>query len=166
MDTIPDQIGRFLEAVPAPTLLVDSAGKIVLANSAAAALFGCDPDELGGRAFELLLLESLRPRWTDLVHRCVAATERPSTGPERDYIGLRKDGSVIPIGISLKPWELFGELSILISIAPVARGNAAAEQVRLVVEAARMPFSWSIRAARSPSPTSRRRSCSDTCATS
>jgi PAS domain S-box-containing protein len=79
---------------------VDARGTIVTANHALEAMFGYAPGELIGQSIELLLPWSFsdvpaQPRIDDF------AAPYPHLVGNRDLVGERKDGSTIPIEVSL-----------------------------------------------------------------
>jgi len=92
-----------LEAIPDAMLVVDRAGEIVLANLQAEKLFGYDCDELIGRSVEALVPTRLRVG--HLQHRVNFFGDlrvRPM-GAGLELIALRRDGSEVPVEISLSP---------------------------------------------------------------
>jgi len=91
-----------IEAAPVALLMVDEAGTIVLLNARAEHLFGYACEELLGHSLEVIVPERLRAAHAG--HRAAFATapvRRMAAG--REVIGLRKDGSEIPIEVDLSP---------------------------------------------------------------
>ena len=94
---------QLIDALADGIVLVGEDGRIMLANRRAAAMFGYQPDELGGQ-----LVESLMPARLRDVHRLDRAAyalklaARPMADRAR-LVGLRKDGSTIPVTITLRP---------------------------------------------------------------
>jgi PAS domain S-box-containing protein len=94
---------QLLEAAPDALVVVDAAGKIVLVNRQTEILFGYFRGELIGEAVELLVPFAARTR--HVAHRTAyvdAAKLRPM-GVGLELFGRRKDGSEVPIEISLSP---------------------------------------------------------------
>jgi anti-anti-sigma factor len=94
---------QLIDALADGIVLVGEAGRIVLANRRAAAIFGYRPGELAGQ-----LVESLMPAGLRDAHRLDRAvyTLKPTARPMADrarLVGLRKDGSTIPVTITLRP---------------------------------------------------------------
>jgi len=94
---------QLLDALADGIVLADEDGRIMLANRQAAVMFGYQPGELAG-----LTVESLVPAGLRNAHRLARAAYalRPVTRPMADrarLAGLRKDGSTIPVTITLSP---------------------------------------------------------------
>ena len=94
-----------LELMPDAIVIVNPAGRIVLANSQAERLFGYQKQELGGKPIEMLLPESLRS--AHIAHRA-GFFSQPRTramGAGLELNGLRKNGTEFPVEISLSPMQ-------------------------------------------------------------
>jgi len=94
---------RLIDALADGIVLADEDGRIVLANRRAAAMFGYSHGELAGQLVESLMPTSLRD-----AHRLDRATYalKPVARPMADrarLVGLRQDGSTIPVTITLSP---------------------------------------------------------------
>jgi two-component system NtrC family sensor kinase len=94
-----------LESAPDSIVIVDRAGRIVLANGQTERMFQYDRAELVGQPIEILLPERLRDRHKR--HRAIYSAE-PHTRPMGtglDLVGRRHDGSEFPVEISLSPLQ-------------------------------------------------------------
>ena len=94
---------QLIDALADGIVLADGDGRIVLANRRAAAMFGYRPGELGGRRVESLMPAGLRD--VHLLNRAAYAL-KPTARPMADrarLVGLCKDGSTIPVTITLRP---------------------------------------------------------------
>jgi len=94
---------RLIDALADGIVLADEDGRIVLANRRAAAMFGYSHSELAGQRVESLIPASLRD-----VHRLdrAAYALKPVARPMADrarLVGLRKDGTTLPVTITLSP---------------------------------------------------------------
>jgi PAS domain S-box-containing protein len=93
------------ESFPDAMVAADADGRIAMVNSQAEKLFGYRREELLGQPIEMLVPERLRPRHVG--HRSTYAHD-PRTRPMGiglELAGVRKDGSEVPVEISLSPLE-------------------------------------------------------------
>jgi PAS domain S-box-containing protein len=96
-----------VECAPDAVVVVDTDGRIILANERAQALFGYASDELLGQRIELLVPEKLR--WGHVRDRVdYMAAERPLHRGFTDLISRRKDGTEFRADISLSAVETEG----------------------------------------------------------
>jgi anti-anti-sigma factor len=94
---------QLIDALADGILLADEDGRIVLANRRAATMFGYRPGELGGQQVESLMPAGLRDgHRLDRAAYALKPTARPMADRAR-LVGLRKDGSTIPVTITLRP---------------------------------------------------------------
>lgn len=98
-------IRRLLDAAIDPMLIVDHTGRIALANAPAATLFGYPLAEIAGVSVDDLIPERFRAM--HLAHRSAFQRETAtrSMNSARPLSGLRKDGSEVPLEISLSPLD-------------------------------------------------------------
>ena len=94
---------QLIDALADGIVLAGEDGRIVLANRRAAEMFGYRPGALAGQ-----LVESLMPAGLREAHRLDRAgyALKPVARPMADrarLVGLRKDGSTIPVTITLRP---------------------------------------------------------------
>ncbi len=101
----PELLRNVLESAPDAIVIVDPAGRIVFASRQVETLFGHAAEEIVGQRVEMLLPERLRE--IHLGHRRGYnrnARVRPM-GVGLDLNALRKDGTELPVEISLSPIE-------------------------------------------------------------
>lgn len=104
------------ESLPDPMVVVDAAGQIVAVNALAEALLGYERGELVGERVEVLVPDERRDghavhRGTYLTH----PTARPM-GRGLDLAARRRDGTTIPVDISLSPLHLDGDRVVLVAL--------------------------------------------------
>ena len=101
-----DSLSRFralLDLAPDSMVVADAAGVILLANSALHHLLGYEPREVVGQPLEMLLPERFRGRHVE--HRA-AYLDDPhprAMGASLTLFARRKDGTEVPVEISLSP---------------------------------------------------------------
>ncbi len=119
-----------LESAPDAIVIVDPAGRIVIANRQAERLFGYSRDELVGQPVELLVPQALREAHE--AHRR-SYMERPATRPMGIGLELsarRRDGSEVPVEISLSPLETADGLLVTSIIRDISERKALEEERR------------------------------------
>lgn len=90
-------------ASPDGILVVDEFGVIQDANPEVNRLFGYDADELRGAKIELLVPKKFRSRHEGQREGFIANPRNRPMGVGLELAGLRKDGRIIPVEISLSP---------------------------------------------------------------
>jgi PAS domain S-box-containing protein len=105
-----------VDAAPNPILVVDTEGRIQLANRASTNTFGYSPAELAGQRVELLVPERSRQahtRWREEYWR--NPTTR-SMGVARELFARRRDGTELPVELGLNPITLGQDRLLLVSV--------------------------------------------------
>ena len=94
------------EFSPDAIVLTNHDGLIIKTNRQVATMFGWMPDELMGRPIEVLMPDQLRAGHPGLRETYLQSAVPRAMGSGRsDLLGLRKDGSVFPVEISLSPMQ-------------------------------------------------------------
>jgi PAS domain S-box-containing protein len=93
----------YLNVIPAAVMVVDRNHKIVEANIRCEDVLGYAPDELLGRSVHDLVPEGMRAEHITMSVDYMKCPVEKHFGAGRDLCALRKDGSVIPVEISLVP---------------------------------------------------------------
>lgn len=96
---------ELLEAAPDPTVVVDSSARIVHANRQVTRVLGYQRGELVGQAIEVLVPERFRAGHVSLRDRFLAAPRIRPMGIGRELTARHRDGSELPVEISLAPLE-------------------------------------------------------------
>src|SRR5215469_14980968 len=125
-----------LDVLPDALVLVDAAGRITQVNSQVEALFGYTRSELDGLQLEVLLPERFHA--AHVLHReryAVSPRIRPM-GAGLELYGRRKDGTEVPVDISLSPLTLGGALYVLAAIRDITERRRLQERERAAREAA------------------------------
>jgi PAS domain S-box-containing protein len=109
------RFGNLLESMPDGIVMVNATGRIVLANSQAARLFGYGPTELCGELIESLLPSRYHAVYIGHRSDYVSLPRSRIMGVGLDLFGVRKDGTEFPVELSLSPLDT--EEGLLISSA-------------------------------------------------
>jgi PAS domain S-box-containing protein len=123
-------VRRLLEAAPDAMVIVNSKGEIVLINSQAEQLFGYSREELLGQPVELLVPERLRSQHREHRVGYFDAPRLRGMGAGLTLYGLRKDGTELPVEISLGPCEIEGEILVLSAIRDITERKRAEEALQ------------------------------------
>lgn len=94
-----------LAFLPDAAILVDSTGRLVLANELTERMFGYDSDELHGLRVEKLIPERFRGAHSGHRSEYFARPRMRSMGTGLTLSALRKDGTEFHVEISLRPIE-------------------------------------------------------------
>jgi PAS domain S-box-containing protein len=119
---------ELLDAAPDGFLVTDRDGRIVWANATAHTLFGYEPEELRGLSVEDLVpqrLRSVHERHRENYH------ENPRGRPMGlglHLVGRRKDGSEVPVEISLSPLETESGLLVTAVVRDVSERRRLEEE--------------------------------------
>lgn len=115
-----EQFRNLLESTPDPLLIVDPNGVIVLTNQQTVNMFGYSKDELEGKPVENLMPEHFRkshPQQRQGFHDNPKAREM---GKSMALFGLHKNGTEIPIEVSLNPFLTDGKSLVAASVRDVS----------------------------------------------
>ena len=125
--------GRFralMDSAPDAMVVVDGEGNIVLVNERTEALFDYRREELIGKAIEVLVPERYRARHA--AHRGgydQAPVLRPM-GTSLELFARRRDGSEIPVEVTLSPVATAGGLQVVSAIRDISDRKRVLEQLR------------------------------------
>ena len=120
-----------LAYMPDACLMVASDGGIVCVNGRAERLFGYESGELEGQALGLLIPDRFRKSHAGDVERYSERPRARGMGSGLSLSGLRKDGTEIPVDISLVPVQTDDGVRILAAIRDISQSE---ERYRAVFE--------------------------------
>jgi len=109
-----------VESAPNGIILINSAGKILIANQRLEELFGYAHNELIGSELEILVPDRLRSGHVGMRLDYFGNPKARQMGSNRDLFGLRKDGVEIPIEIGLNPIDLDGQTCVLAAVVDIS----------------------------------------------
>ncbi len=119
-----------VEGAPNAMLKIDCRRVIDLVNRRAEELFGYTREELIGQSIEVLIPERFRAAEPGHMAAFFVDPKARSMGGGREFYGLRKDGSEVPIEIGLSPIEMPDGLSTLASIVDITEHKRAEDNLR------------------------------------
>ncbi|MEO5794140.1 MAG: PAS domain S-box protein [Rhodoferax sp.] len=119
------------EFAPDALVMTSRDGTIVQVNRQAEVLFGWPRAELLGQPVEVLMPPDARAKHEDLRQRYLQSSVPRLMGAGRpDLHGLRKDGTVFPVDISLSPLELDGDLVVVAAVRDTTATERMAAALR------------------------------------
>jgi PAS domain S-box-containing protein len=133
-----ERFRALLESAPDGILIADTSGRIVMVNEQVQRMLGYSADSLIGERVEMLLPDSLRD--THVRHRD-AFHAKPGVRPMGvglDLVARAKDGTLVPVEISLSPIKQGDETLVTAVIRDVTERRKAEEALRLSEERFRL----------------------------
>jgi PAS domain S-box-containing protein len=123
-----------LELAPDAIVIVDGEGRIVLVNTQAQQLFRYAPEELVGQHVEMLLPIELRERHE--THRTTfqQGPKRRPMGTGLELSARRKDGTTVPVEISLSPMQTEEGLLVISAIRDITDRREAEARIKALNE--------------------------------
>ena len=82
-------------------ILIDSSGRVLQFNKACETIFGYQPDEVIGANVSMLMPEPYAGKHDSYIGSYFRTNEAKVIGTQREFRGLRKDGSMFPMELSI-----------------------------------------------------------------
>ncbi len=123
---------ELIEHAPDAILQIDTTGKIIVANMTAESMFGYTRDELLGSSVDLLVPEASRAAHPGHRKAFAAAGVTRPMGQGLDLRARRKDGTEVPVEISLSPVKTNQGIYTTAAIRDVTERKRIEAQVRLL----------------------------------
>lgn len=114
-----------LDAAVDAIIVSDSHGIIQRVNKAASLLFGWSDAALRGQSVRVLMLADMAERHDGFMQKYLKTGERRVIGNGRDVEGLRADGTVFPLHVSVGRAEIDGETVFVAILHDLTRRRAA-----------------------------------------
>lgn len=114
---------------------VDGDGHVVGWNTSAEHIFGYTAGEILGQSVTLLVPERFKARHIAGMNQALAGVEVRVVGTTTEVYGLRKDGSELPIDLSLSRWEDAGNRFFTGTIRDATKRKSAEEEIRKLSQA-------------------------------
>lgn len=102
-------------------IITNSSGAIILVNPSAGRMFGYSSGEIVGKKIEVLIPDRFRTQHHELREGFYKEPSNRSMGHNRDLYGRKKDGSDLPLEVSLSHYRHAGELFVIAFIVDITR---------------------------------------------
>lgn len=129
-------IGAILEIFPDATILVNETGEIVLCNKEISTMFGYNNQELVGLQLEVLIPERFRSRHPENQKKYFNNPRMREMGSGLELYGLKKNGTELPVEISLNPVRIKEKIYVVAAIRDVTLRRRSENKFRGLLEAA------------------------------
>lgn len=100
-------------------VLTDNNGLIVLVNPAAEKMFGYNSGEIIGNPIEILIPDKVKPHHSELREGFYKHPSNRAMGHGRDLYGRKKDGSNLPVEVSLSHYRKGNDLFVIAFIVNI-----------------------------------------------
>ncbi|MBI5556265.1 MAG: PAS domain S-box protein [Deltaproteobacteria bacterium] len=124
-----EEYERLFETAPDAMVFVNRGGTIVLVNAQLEEMFGFPAGELAGQDLEALIPVRFREKHRNLLDRYFTNPQARPMGLIYEIYGLRKDGSEIPVDISLSSLKMDGELVAAASVRDITERKQTEEKL-------------------------------------
>ena len=133
-----DLYSRIFQSASESLIVVNERGNIVIANPSCLMLFGYKWEELEGKKIEILIPSEYRKGHVTHRSRYSKSPQHRRMGVGRDLFGLRRDGSKIPIEVSLNQVSLEGKTFTIAFIIDITFRKLSEEALKKEKETAQM----------------------------
>jgi PAS domain S-box-containing protein len=119
-----------LEAAPDAMIVIDENGTVRMANTMAERVFGHVRDVLIGSCIDELVPHSSRAAHAASRRAYVSSPRARPMGAGRELLGMRSDGSVFPVEVSLNWLESEGRMLVISSVRDITARRAVEQHLR------------------------------------
>ena len=127
-----EEFQKLLEFFPDSMIVTDSSGKIIMANSQVEELLGYKKEELFQQPIEILVPERFRKAHVGHRTNFMAAPHTRPMGAGLDLYAQHKNGTDIPVEISLSPMKSEEGTIIIAALRDVSERKRALKELQLL----------------------------------
>jgi len=131
MKVDPAHLTSLFENATEGIVLTDRIGKIVLVNPAAQKMFGYKEEELIQHPIEVLIPQRYQSHHEGLREDFYQHPENRAMGHGRDLYGKRKDGTDMPVEVSLSHYQREGELFVMAFIIDITERKRIEDNMKM-----------------------------------
>lgn len=130
LDISSDTFREIFQGAAEGILMVDSHGKIQLANPVSEKMFGYEPGELDGKSIEILLPSQVRANHVSHREHFNTNPSPRRMGIGRDLMATRKDGVEFPVEVSLSYQNIKGTFMVMAFVIDITERKKAEEALK------------------------------------
>lgn len=135
-----DRLTALLDAAVDAIVLIDPAGNVTRFNRAAELLFGYSSAEVLGRNVNMLMPEPYHVEHDGYLGNYLKTGRARIIGIDREVVARRKDGSVVPIELSVGEFRRGGEQGFVGILRDISDRKSQEEKLRRSEEQMRLVF--------------------------
>jgi PAS domain S-box-containing protein len=124
-----DKFRALLESAPDAMVIVDASGTIMLVNAQTEKLFGYKREELLGKPVEMLMPDRFRGNHLGHREKYAKVPRLRMMGSGMELFGRRKDGTEVPVDISLSPFKSKDGLLVFSAIRDITLQKRAQKEL-------------------------------------
>lgn len=133
-----DKFKGLLEAAPDAMIITDNRGDIVLINKQAEILFGYTRSELINKKIEILVPAASKNKHIGYREKYIQNPQTRPMGQPSELFAVRKNGTEIPVEISLAPLKTINSTLFLASIRDITERKKLTEELQSTNETQRL----------------------------
>lgn len=130
------KLEKTLQLMPDGVVMVDSDAVITYSNSQVEILFGYKPEEIIGKDIETLVPNKDREKHIGYRNNYIASPKIRPMGSQLEVNGLKKDGSIFPVDISLSPVRIDDEIFIVSTVKDITERKQIQQELQKTKEIA------------------------------
>ncbi|MEA5077946.1 MAG: PAS domain S-box protein [Anaerolineaceae bacterium] len=130
-----EQFRAIADSAVAGIIFSDLSGKIVYCNPAITDIFGFSYDELVGQNVKMIMPEKVRAQYDSKVAPKTKSEAKIHLGKTVETIGMKKNGEIIPVEVSLSSWQTIEGMFFSAFILDIS-GRKKSEENLLLLDAA------------------------------
>ncbi|PIZ54913.1 hypothetical protein COY25_01575, partial [Candidatus Uhrbacteria bacterium CG_4_10_14_0_2_um_filter_41_7] len=120
-----EEIKGISETVNASIIAVDDQGTVVHWNRGAERMFGFTEEEAVGKTLDIIIPEKYRSTHSESIFNYIKTGEGDIIGTSVEYEGVRKNGEIFPIELSLSSYKVDGKQAVVALILDITKRKSA-----------------------------------------
>lgn len=118
------------ETISEGIVIVNRQQTIVTTNETLGQLFGYSKEELLNKSLDILIPKSVHDKHSTYVEGFMKHSEKRIMGRGRELFGRKKDGSLFPVEVGLKPFEMNGEHWVMAMVIDISLRKAHERELK------------------------------------